>query len=142
MARQSRFMKRFIFLIAFVLVLAVTFGIYQFSKKPQDVRTVEPEYQLKAEELVNQFSANEELANQKFLDKIILVTGKVTEITMDEKSTTVFLDSGDPISGVTCSFYAEEASKLQEAKVGQIITVKGKCTGKLMDVVLNNCSLN
>jgi hypothetical protein len=135
-------MKKIIYLIAAMFLLALVFGIYLFNKKPQDVRTVQADYQLNAEELVRQFSDNEDQANQQYLDKIIQVRGRVKEITLEGYSATVFLDSGDPISGVTCSFYEEEAGKLKDIKVDQIITVKGKCTGKLMDVVMNNCSLS
>jgi hypothetical protein len=37
--------------------------------------------------------------------------------------------------------YADELTRIQNLKNGESITIKGKCTGKLMDVVLNNCRI-
>jgi hypothetical protein len=45
------------------------------------------------------------------------------------------------MAAVTCSFYSEEAGNIKKINPGDEVTVKGKCTGKLMDVVLNKCSL-
>ena len=133
-------MKKIFSLVGLVVVVGVVFGLYMFYKKPADTRTAKAEFTLSANELVAAFDQEDE-ANKKFLDKILQVQGKILEITSDTTGITVMLDSDDPISGVTCSFYADESGKLKDLKEGDAVTIKGKCTGKLMDVVLNNCSL-
>ena len=74
---------------------------------------------------------------------MIAVKGKVSDVKLEPSTgqATVILDSGDPLAAVTCSFYDDEAKMLKKIKQGEAITVKGKCTGKLMDVVLNKCSI-
>jgi tRNA_anti-like len=134
-------MKKIILPIAAVVVIAAAYGLYMFYKKPVDTRTADAEFILTANELVGAFDTDEDAANKKFLDQIIQVKGMVAEITIDSSGTTIVLDSDDPVSGVTCSFYTEETGSLSAVKVGDSINIKGKCTGKLIDVVLNNCSI-
>ncbi|HCW07295.1 MAG TPA: hypothetical protein DGG95_08020 [Cytophagales bacterium] len=133
-------MKRFFILLLTLSVIGVLYGIYLFNKKPLDTREQNADFELTSEQLVNEFSANETSASAKYADKVLFVTGKVNEINLN--SATVFLESGDPLAGVTCSFYPDEAPQLKELRVGQVVKIKGKCTGKLADVVLNNCSLS
>jgi hypothetical protein len=45
------------------------------------------------------------------------------------------------MAAITCSFYNEEMAAVKKLTTGAEVVIKGKCTGKLMDVVLNNCSI-
>lgn len=123
--------------------IAAGYGLYQYNKKPADVRTLTADYTLTANALLDDFNKDEAAANVKYLDKVIAVKGKVTEIKLDPASgqATVTLDSGDPMAAVTCSFYNEEAASLKTIAQGASVVIKGKCTGKLLDVVLNKCSV-
>jgi Cu/Ag efflux protein CusF len=138
--RNSFNMKKIFYLAGVVVVVGIAYGLYSFFKKPIDTRNSEADYSLSANDLVAAFDVEDE-ANKKFLDKIVEVQGKISEIATDTAGVTIMLESNDPIAGVTCSFYADESEKLKDLKEGDAVTIKGKCTGKLMDVVLNNCSL-
>ena len=89
------------------------------------------------------FNSDEAAANLKYLDKVIAVKGIIADIKIDSSTgqASVILDSGDPLSAVTCSFYNDEIGAVQKLSMGTEVVIKGKCTGKLMDVVLNNCSI-
>ena len=102
-----------------------------------------PNYQLSTMALLADFNKDETAANLKYLDKVIAVKGKIKEIKIEPATgqATVVLDSGDPMVAVTCSFYNEEVASVKKLTEGAEITIKGKCTGKLMDVVLNKCSI-
>ena len=132
-------MKRLIIIILILLVGASGYGIYLFNKKPIDPRGQNADYEISAVALMKEFSLDEEKATKKYSDKILLISGIVSEINLT--STTVFVDAGDPIASVTCSFYADELPHLQPLKKGDAVQIKGTCTGKLTDVVLNHCSL-
>jgi RecG-like helicase len=117
--------------------------VYMYHKKPADIRKESARFELSAASLVADFNQDETVANQKYTDKVIAVKGKVTEVKIDPAGqATVFLDSGDPMAAVTCSFYKEESMAAVALQQGAEIIIKGKCTGKLMDVVLNKCSIN
>ena len=139
---MKKLKKIFLGLLA-VAFVAAGYGFYLFNKKPADVRVLHAEYELAAATLVAEFNKDEPAANKKYLDKVLAVKGNVVDVKTDATGlATVFLDSGDPLAAVTCSFYNEEAGAVKNLPKGKEVTIKGMCTGKLMDVVLNKCSIN
>ncbi len=135
--------KKLLYAFLVIFFAAAGFGFYLYNKKPADVRKLSADYHVNAASLVEEFGKDEKAATLKYLEKVIAVTGKVTDVKIDASGqATVFLDSGDPLSAVTCSFYQEEAVSVKSLQKGAEVTIKGNCTGKLMDVVLNKCSIN
>lgn len=139
-------MKKIKKILPGVMVLLATgagYGFYLYHKKPADVRKLDAAYELTAAGIVKEYNTDETAANRKYLDKVIAVKGNIQDVKIDTSGQcTVFLNSGDPMSSVTCSFYEEEARSVSAYHTGDEVTIKGKCTGKLMDVVLNKCSIN
>ncbi|WP_300601513.1 hypothetical protein [Niabella sp.] len=134
--------KRVLQLLLIAVLLGGGYAYYQYNRKPADVKAEQPEITTDAAALVTAFSNDESAANRKYVEKIIAVTGKVTDVKIDTMGqATVFLDSSDPTTSVTCSFYDTEATAVKKLSTGQQVTIKGVCTGKLIDVVLNKCSI-
>ncbi|OQP63874.1 hypothetical protein A3860_23350 [Niastella vici] len=134
--------KKIVAAIAVVLLAGASYGWYLYNKKPADTRKQTPTTAIVAADLVKSFQQNETAANSRYVDKLILVSGKVSGNNIDKDGhATVFLDTGDPLAAVTCSFYNEEAETVKRIPVGSAIRVKGICTGILTDVILNRCSL-
>ena len=103
---------------------------------------ITPEYFLAASLLYEEFETGEEAANTKYMDKVIQVTGTVAEILLNnEGDINLVLREEEDFSGIHCSFGKGEQEKLSSVKTGDEVTVKGFCTGMLMDVVLNRCVL-
>jgi tRNA_anti-like len=139
---MKKLKKIFWGLLAMAFV-AAGYGFYLFNKKPADVRELHAQFEITAATLVTEFNTDETAANKKYLDKVIAVKGNVTEVKKDANGqVSVFLDTGDPMAAVTCSFYSEEAGSVTNLTQGKEVTIKGMCTGKLMDVVINRCSIN
>ncbi len=135
--------KKNLLLIATIVVACAVYGFYMYKKKPADVRKESAAYELTATSLVAAFNKDENSANKKYIDKVLAVKGKIAGIKADSTGqATVFLDSGDPMASVTCSFYPDEIAAAKTLHQGDEVTIKGRCTGKLMDVVLNKCSIN
>jgi len=134
-------MKKILIAILLVISCAVMIGIYLYNQKPIDTREVKATFQIPASELIKAFSDDEASANKNYVDQVIVVIGKVGEVKFTPTEGSISLQSDDPMSGVTCSFYADEIKTLTRIKAGDSIKIKGKCTGKLMDVVLNTCSI-
>jgi RecG-like helicase len=135
--------KKMLAAVVLITLAAAAYGFYLYNKKPADVRKLPADYEMAAALLVADFSKDETAANHKYLDKVIAVKGKITEVKLDAATgqATVTLDTGDPLAAVTCSFYNEEAAAVKKLQQGMAVVIKGKCTGKLMDVVLNKCSI-
>jgi hypothetical protein len=132
-------MKRILIFLVVLVIAGGLYGIYLYNKKPADTHDENPDFELSATDLVKEFSANEEMATKKYVDKILIVTGPIKEV--NTTASTVFLDGADPLITITCSFYVNEEDQLKKLKPGEVVHIKGKCTGKLIDIVMNNCIL-
>lgn len=121
--------------ILVVLVLVILGGLgayfYVFNKPHRDPSSEMASYSLKATELAEEFSANQEAANQKYVDKVVEVSGTVMEIT----DTYIIMDNV-----LNCSLVeGEDVSGIQ---AGDEITVKGRVIAfddLLEEVKMDNC---
>lgn len=133
--------KKVLAALLLVVVLIAAVIAYFYYKKPADIRQSAAHYETTASDLLAAFNNNEATANARYLDKVVTVEGAISKIDLDGGNPTVFLETGDPMASVTCSFYETEIAALKNLKAGTTIKVKGVCTGILMDVVLNKCSI-
>ena len=111
-----------------------------FRKADTDVSKKTADFELSAKALVENFEMNEDSANIQYLDKIVLVEGNVNNISEKEDVIMVYLKENEDLAGVLCGFNPGSIN-LQSLQVGNKIKVKGICTGYLLDVVLNKCSI-
>jgi hypothetical protein len=135
MSKKIRYIVIFLIL---ALIAAVAAWKYTFKKSESNVASHKTEVTIDAPKLLQAFETNEDSANLKYLDKVILVSGTVGSVTKDSLGYSVYLKENDAISGIVCSF---DISSFDSARVipGAPIKVKGICTGYLMDVIMNKC---
>jgi len=126
-----------------VLMSSIIFGWYQFNKKHARLERVEPEFVITATELYSAFESDEAAANAIYTGRVIEVTGSITrvETSSEDHSLTVILGSDDPFSGVICTFPGSKVIQSDRLVPGSQLTIRGECSGMLMDVLLNNCVL-
>jgi preprotein translocase subunit SecF len=89
--------------------------------------------EMTADQLVQEFNTNEDSANKKYLNKVLQVTGEVSSVKQDSTLTNVTLKTSDMLTSVYLTLVANEP----KPDSGKTVTIKGICTGKLSDVVLN-----
>lgn len=128
-------MKKII-ILGGVLILLVggIFGYLQYHKPHLDMEKTSADYSLTAEALFDSFEQDEQVAEEKYLDKILSIKGTIREITSGEDSRNLVLETNDMLSGVICEFL--DPSVLDDLEEGQTVEVKGICSGKLMDVII------
>ena len=121
------------------LVLIGVFSYLSFMNSPKaSSKGKEVELSVTATKLFQQFEQDEAASNTKYLSKIIAVTGVIEEIEEDENGAPVlFLQTGDDFAGVLCTLESSQKEKANSLKIGDAVTVKGVCTGMLMEVVIN-----
>ena len=89
-----------------------------------------------AQSIMDSYSADEKKANTLYLDKAIQVTGVVSEVSKNTAGKTVVtLKTNDPMGGIRCTMKEDAAN----FKTGDTVTIKGICTGYLMDVTIIDC---
>ena len=130
------------YLVALVLLVALGAGVgYLIYNKPfQDMNSAKADITLTAAELFTAFESDENAANEKYLDKVVQVSGTVKEVsTGDDGNISITLDSGSDMFGVICQLDNLTEQPRKDFKEGEQLTLKGVCTGMLMDVVLVRC---
>ncbi|MFW5820192.1 MAG: OB-fold protein [Bacteroidota bacterium] len=138
------------FFIAIALLI-VFIAVYLYINKNQ-LSELEPHFELSASELYEAYSENEELANEKYLNKILKVTGTVDQVNIISDNALdpvievtdphLSLKTNDPSGSIFCTF--KESFRLDPVPVkkGDVITVKGICMGIILtDVQLRDCLL-
>lgn len=127
----------YFFLAAFCCIAAIV--VYKMYNKPHaDLTTSKADFNINAADLLLEFESNEEAAQTKYLNKIIAVTGTLTEIQQVENKTIWILDTGNPLSTIQCEMdprFLESSKKAEVA--GKVVTLQGLCSGKLMDIVMS-----
>jgi len=132
------------FVIVFVVVglILLASGLYFKFMPDKNYNNVKADYTLTATALFNDFDGNENKANQKYMDRVVEVSGTIAEISEDQKGDMVIaLRDTDAFAGILCTLEENQKKMLQNYKVGKPITLRGVCTGMLMDVVLNKCAI-
>ena len=75
-----------------------------------------------------------------YINKILEVTGKIASVKPAENNVvSISLVTDSDLSSVICTFPAVSDPSI--FRVGDEITMRGECSGFLMDVLLNNCAL-
>ncbi|MFI5188446.1 MAG: hypothetical protein ACHQF0_17065 [Chitinophagales bacterium] len=134
--------------LALLIMIAGTswYGYKQYTRKNTDLAYAKADLEITSSNLIKSFETNEKLSNEKFLDKIIAVSGKVSEINKDEKGYyTLVLGEDSSMSSVRCCMDSVHQQTVFSLKSGDRVTIKGACTGfnadELLgsDVILNRC---
>jgi exonuclease VII large subunit len=76
----------------------------------------------------------------RYINKIIEVNGTIASVTpADSTHLNISLKTGSDMSSVICTF--QNITDPSKYKSGEEITLRGECSGFLMDVLLNNCAI-
>ncbi len=133
-------MKKIIFTILAIVILCLVWEAYHLYNKPHEsVATETASNSINAVALYQQYQQNEHVADSLYLGKIIEVKGILSSI--DTSSTTAILELSQQKDGggISCQMFAQDKNASAYPAIGSNITVKGKCTGFLMDVSLVDC---
>ena len=125
-------MKKVLIALVALGLIGAGIGFYMFNKTVPSTASMNSDYIMGADELLSAFENDENSANLKYLDKVIQVQGSVEKFETKDGKTTVYLNADNPLSNIICQL-EEPISNITQ---GQSITLKGICTGYLMDVVL------
>lgn len=132
-------MRKKYFLIAGVIVLILLglgagWGWYLYNKPHAGVGGVAATAKLEAGKLFGAFQTDETRANGQYLGKVVEVRGRVASTTPQSLQ----LDcGGGAAGGINCSLAPGQT--VPKTDTTAYVTVKGRCTGYLMDVNLVDC---
>ena len=105
------------------------------GSKPTDVK-------ITAVKLFKDYESNEVAADEKYKNKILEVTGTIEDISVVLGQIFIDLKTGEyELTSIHCSFSDTHKSKIAKLRKGQSVTVKGRCTGMLLNlgITLEKC---
>ena len=134
------YIKIALFAVLIVVITATLVGLHKFNLKHPNTAKAKPDYVVTATVLQKEFEDNEVTASSKYVNKILEVNGTIASVTpADSTHLNIALKTGSEMSSVICTFPAISGSP--RFKSGDEITLRGECSGFLMDVLLNNCAI-
>jgi hypothetical protein len=106
------------------ILIAIAVVLYLFNMPHRNVQREEATYNVDANQLVSEFLTEAEASNSKYLDKVIIISGQVLEITDDQlKQKVVSIKTTK--AGINCTFTIETNANAVKLKVGEIAKIKG-----------------
>lgn len=136
-----RSVRKYGFVVLLLAVAAASWYIYaEYNRKPSDLSSLKPQAKVNDSVLITLYMSNEQIANQKYLGKPIDVTGTVLEIiNLNDTVANIMLGKADELHKVSCLMDAKHVNDVKDYIPGNKITIRGICTGFLIDVELNRC---
>ena len=134
--------KNKIVIVILIVGFVGVFVDYKMYNKPHvNVVDTKSDIILSASKILNDFSTDENLANKLYLEKIIKINGTISELNIEKERGIITLKTTDDFGSVLCHLSEGGMKKMKSLIVGQTITLKGICTGFLMDVILVKCEI-
>ncbi len=131
-----------IIVIGLILIIISLFFIIKLYNKPfVDVKNSTPKIKVTAQEILNDFEVDEKLANEKYVDNLILIRGVIDDISYENGISIVTLKGENDAPNIICHMLPEANLDVLKLKKGEQIIVKGICTGYLLDVMMVRCVL-
>ena len=120
--------------VAAISVAATWYYVFIYSKNNHRKIDNEIAIPIAAVDIVKEYQTNEKMANLKYLNKAVQVTGIVTQIDKNQDGfSTLTLQSQDAFSSVYCTLKSATNIKPQT-----VIIVKGICIGFTTDVKIKD----
>jgi hypothetical protein len=120
-------MKRIIIIALVIIVAAGGWYAYElYQKKTPDVVSKNPDVVISATALLEAFNQDTVAARNRFIDKIVEVTGHVKRI---DTTGSIVLGEEGSASEVTVGLDRRHMNDYQKLKTGSIAVLQGVCSG-------------
>ena len=134
--KTKSWVKKVVFAGVILVIIGAGVIWYIFSEKHEDTASVKADYITEAIPFIKEFEKDIKAANGKYADKIIEVTGMVTE--SEAADTTINIKMADTATG-SYLIFAFQQQDLQQAKTlkpGDKATIKGSCGDGIFSEIL------
>ena len=139
-----------VFVSILVLLVAGSIGIYLiFTEKFEDTGKQAAAFSVSAVELIKEFQINDSAANKKYVEKIMLVNGKIAET--EAVDSAINIKMMDTLTGsyIIFAFQDQHIKEAKQLKEGDNVSIKGSCSGGTYSKILETefisfkrCALN
>jgi hypothetical protein len=132
-------MRKVILTILALGVLGAGIGYYMYNKPVASLEKKKADVEVSADEIIAAYEADENAANGVYNGKVVQVTGKVSAVTEEAGTRKIQLETSNPMALIICEM--ETGTETGDVMAGNMVSIKGMCTGYLSDVILVQCTL-
>ena len=139
-------------LLVIILVLFVAGGVIIyliFTEKFEDTGKQAAVFSISADELIKEFQTNDNVANKKYVEKIILVNGTIAETEAVDSAINIKMKDTLTGSYIIFAFQEQHIKEAKQLKEGDNVSIKGSCSGGIYSKILETefisfkrCALN
>ena len=125
-------------LLSGVILLLSAIGIYFYytTLKYEDTTKVKAEFIVEALPFIKSFTENDSLANKKYTEKIVIVSGKISAIEAADTSLNIkFIDSATG-SYAIFAFQKQHLDQVRALQKEDSVAIKGSCSGGVFSEIL------
>lgn len=115
---------------------------YIMSETHTATEQVKADYTLGAIELIKEFATNDTTTNKKYLDKMLVVNGHVTEVEILADSTSIIKFADSSGSYAIFSLEKNQLDNVKNIKPGDGVSIKGVCSGSIFSEILGTTSIS
>ena len=140
--KRNPWIKRLLVLgLVAVTGIAITYWVVA-TDTFSDTKDRKPAYTVNAIDFIKEFNTDDSAANKKYSDKIITVTGMVSEIEAADTTLNIkFIDSASN-SYIIFAFQEQYIAEAKTLKIGDITSIKGSCSGGIYSDILEATAIS
>jgi hypothetical protein len=129
-------LKRLLVIGSILFVVGIIGVWYIFTEKFEDTAKQKPDFSVNAMDFIKEFQRSDSVANKKYIEKIISVKGRLSEI--ENADTTINIKMIDSLTGayIIFAFQKQNTPNAKSLKVGDSIAIKGSCSGGVYSEIL------
>ena len=120
------------------LLMLALWGLYRVYRPHENAAAEVAVASLAATDLYEDFAKSETNAGNKWIGKVIEIHGIISSIVETGNMVSISL-RGRESGGINCSIRKKDFDLRKRLKPGELIYIKGKCTGFLIDVDFVDC---
>jgi Cu/Ag efflux protein CusF len=139
---KNSWLKKFLIFALIVIAVGGAIVWYIFTEKFTDTSKRDAAFSLNAMDFIKEYQQNDSAANTKYVEKIITINGRVSEI--ENADTTINVKMIDTLTDayIIFAFQAQDAEVTKKIKEGDSVSIKGSCSGGAFSEILETVFIN
>lgn len=125
--------------ILIITIIASIVIVKLFERPFSNLERKSPDFTTSATIISTAFELDENAANSKYVDQILQIKGRISDLTITDGSSVIILTDETGKSSINCKMRPLDNLNSLKLEKGTEITIKGVCTGYLLDVIMVNC---
>ena len=125
--------------LVILMSIVLLYALNLYNKPHLNVDKTNADFVISIQNLLDDYKNDENFANSKYVDQIIQIKGEISDILIENGNSVIIFKDSTQASSIMCHMSPEENLKVLKLKKDGKITIKGICTGYLLDVIMIRC---